>query len=145
MHYADTALPGQDGNIVIVGHSSDNIFNPGKYKFAFVLLNRLASGDTFYIQKDGKRYVYEIYKREVVSPTDTSVLGLQDQPATASLITCDPPGTSARRLVVIGKQISPAIASNKPAASQNKAAIESQTIPGNAPSLWSRLSNWLTH
>ncbi len=145
VHYADTALPGQDGNIVIVGHSSDNIFNPGKYKFAFVLLNRLASGDTFYIQKDGKRYVYEIYKREVVSPTDTSVLGLQDQPATASLITCDPPGTSARRLVVIGKQISPAIASNKPAASQNKAAIESQTIPGNAPSLWSRLSNWLTH
>ncbi len=30
VHYADTAVPGQNGNVVIVGHSSNNIFNKGR-------------------------------------------------------------------------------------------------------------------
>ncbi len=60
VHYADTADPGQNGNLVIVGHSSNNIFNKGKYKFAFVLLSRLETGDTFYLQKDGRRYTYQV-------------------------------------------------------------------------------------
>ena len=38
-HYSTTVLPGQKGNTAFFGHSSNNIFNPGKYKFAFVLLH----------------------------------------------------------------------------------------------------------
>ncbi|MBX4201348.1 sortase, partial [Candidatus Saccharibacteria bacterium] len=107
VHYADTATPGQNGNVVIVGHSSNNIFNQGKYKFAFVLLSRVDIGDTFYLQKDGKRYTYQVYDKKIVKPSDVSVLGLADKPATATLITCDPPGTSTNRLVVTAQQISP--------------------------------------
>ena len=70
VHYADTALPGQDGNGVIFGHSSNNILNPGSYKFAFVLLSRLDNGDTFYVQKDGKRYTYQVYQKDIVKPSD---------------------------------------------------------------------------
>lgn len=144
VHYADTAMPGQDGNLVIVGHSSNNIFNPGKYKFAFVLLSKLDSGDTFYIQKDGKRYTYAVYDKKIVSPTDVSVLGpIPDKPAVATLITCDPPGTSINRLVVRGEQVSPDIASNQPASGQNSVATTAKVVPGNSPSLWSRLWSWL--
>lgn len=143
VHYADTALPGQNGNVVIVGHSSNNIFNPGKYKFAFVLLSKLDSGDTFYLDKDGKRYTYEVYKKEIVSPNDVSVLGLADKPATASLITCDPPGTSNNRLVVTGVQIDPNPVANAAQATTNQLATSSQIIPGNSPTLWSRLVKWL--
>ncbi|HET9850762.1 MAG TPA: sortase [Candidatus Saccharimonadales bacterium] len=144
VHYADTAMPGQDGNLVIVGHSSNNILNPGRFKFAFVLLHDLQVGDTFFIQKDGKRYTYQVYERKIVSPTDVSVLGPADKPATASLITCDPPGTSNNRLVVIGQQISPDPSSNIAAnAHQNSLAVTSQTIPGNSPSLWSRITSGL--
>jgi LPXTG-site transpeptidase (sortase) family protein len=139
VHYADTASPGQNGNLVIVGHSSNNIFNKGKYKFAFVLLSRLESGDTFYIQKGGKRYTYQVYDKKIVKPSDVSVLGTTPKPATATLITCDPPGTSINRLVVIGQQISPDIASNAPGPGQNTIATSTQIIPGNSPSLWSRL------
>ena len=95
VHYADTAKPGENGNSVIVGHSSNNIFNKGDYKFAFVLLSRMETNDTFYLHKDGKRYTYRVYKKEVVSPTDVSVLSITDKPATATLITCDPPGSTA--------------------------------------------------
>ncbi|MBI2592167.1 class D sortase [Candidatus Saccharibacteria bacterium] len=143
LHYADTALPGQNGNMVIVGHSSNNIFNKGKYKFAFVLLNRLELGDTFYLQKDGQRYTYQVYKREIIEPTNVSVLGPRDKPATVSLITCDPPGTSTNRLVVVGEQISPDLASNAPTTTENVVATQTQLVPGNAQSLWSRIWDWL--
>ncbi len=142
VHYADTAVPGEDGNVVIVGHSSGNIFNAGKYKFAFSLLRALDTGDTFYLQKDSKRYTYQIYKKEVVKPTDVSVLGLTDKPASATLITCDPPGLSTNRLVVIGQQISPSPSANKPADTSNKLATSTALIPSDSPTLWSRLTHW---
>jgi sortase A len=143
VHYADTASPGQNGNTVIVGHSSNNIFNKGKYKFAFVLLSRLDNGDTFYLQKDGKRYTYEVYKKTIVKPTDVSVLGAADKPATATLITCDPPGTSINRLVVVGQQINPDPVNNAPQTAQNTLATTAAIVPGNSPSLWSRFWKWL--
>lgn len=139
LHYADTPKPGENGNLVIVGHSSNNIFNKGKYKFAFVLLRRLEPGDTFYLQKDGKRYTYQVYQKKVVKPSDVSVLGPADRPATASLITCDPPGTSINRLVVTGEQISPDPSKNKTSSVNNTQATKSKVIPSNAPSLWNRI------
>jgi len=145
VHYADTAMPGQDGNVVIVGHSSNNIFNPGKYKFAFVLLSRLDSGDTFYLDKDGKRYTYQVYRKQIVSPTDVSVLGPADRTATATLITCDPPGTSTNRLVVTAEQIDPSSAANTAQTTTNKLATQAAIIPGNSPTLWSRLVKWLSY
>ena len=144
VHYADTALPGQNGNGVIVGHSSNNIFNKGKYKFAFVLLNRLEIGDTFYLQKDGRRYTYQVYIREIVKPDDVSVLGTRDKPATVTLITCDPPGTTINRLVVVGEQIDPSPATNAAQTTQNSLAAQTVKIPGNSQSLWYRLTGWLS-
>lgn len=145
VHYADTALPGQNGNVVVVGHSSNNIFNPGRYKFAFVLLSKLENGDTFYLQKDGKRYTYQVYKKQVVSPSEVSVLGPAERPASATLITCDPPGTSTNRLVVVGEQIDPSPIGNVAQAAETNIAAQSSQLPGNAPSLWSRILKWLTY
>ena len=144
LHYADTALPGENGNIVIVGHSSNNIFNKGRYKFAFVLLNRLENGDTFTLTRDGKRYVYQVFKKAVVKPTDLAVLSPGTKVATAALVTCDPPGTSINRLVIIGEQISPAPTGNTAQRTTNQLAEQARIIPGNAPSLWHRLTGWIT-
>ncbi len=144
VNYGDSARPGENGNVVIVGHSSNNIFNKGRYKFAFVLLNRLEIGDTFHLQKDGQRYTYQVYEKKVVKPEDVSVLGARDKPATASLITCDPPGTSINRLVVVGEQIDPNPSTNKAAPASSQVTTQTKTIPSNAPSLWSRFTNWLS-
>jgi LPXTG-site transpeptidase (sortase) family protein len=145
LHYADTADPGQNGNVVIVGHSAVNVFNAGKYKFAFILLHKLDVGDTFYLQKDGKRFTYQVYDKEVVKPTDVAVLNPKPgRPATATLITCDPPGYNANRMVVIGQQIDPDPSSNLAAAAgTGTVASESSVVPGNSQTLWSRLTSWL--
>jgi len=139
VHYATTPNPGEKGNVVVFGHSSNNILNPGKYKFAFVLLSRLDTGDVFYLQKDGKRYAYKVFEKKIVEPTDISVLDpVPSKVATATLITCDPPGTSLHRLVVVGEQISPDPSGNTDSTAV-KASGKPAELPSNAPSLWSRI------
>ncbi len=141
VHYATTSHPGEKGNGAIFGHSSNNILNKGKYKFAFVLLSRLENGDTFYIEKDGVRYVYRVFQKEVVSPSEVSVLNdVPGKTSTITLITCDPPGTTINRLVVWGEQVSPDPAENT-ASTAKDASTSPETLAGNAESLWSRIWN----
>ena len=106
VHYANTALPGQNGNVAIFGHSSNDWWQPGNYKFVFVLLDKLAPGDQITINYQSKRYTYEVTGSQVVDPTDVAVLNQTPTP-TLSVITCTPPGTSWKRLVVTAKQIDP--------------------------------------
>jgi sortase A len=151
VHYPTTAFPGQAGNAAFFGHSSNNIFNPGKYKFAFVLLHELTVGDDFYLAYNDKLYTYQVTDRRIVKPTEISVLGpVAGQAYTATLITCDPPGTSNNRLVVIGEQIDPdPNASTVPTApdassSQSTTPASSGSLPGNGPGFLTRLWRSLT-
>lgn len=140
VHYPTTALPGQNGNAAYFGHSSNNIFNKGKYKFAFVLLHTLQPGDTFYLTYNGQVYAYKVISRDIVNPDQVGVLGpVPGQPATATLITCDPPGTSLHRLIVVGQQISPDPAGNS-ASSATSQTGSTTNLPGNGPTLWSRFA-----
>ncbi|HVV25910.1 MAG TPA: sortase [Candidatus Saccharimonadales bacterium] len=139
VHYPTTVLPGQNGNAAFFGHSSNNIFNKGKYKFAFVLLHELVNGDTFYLTYNGKVYAYKVISKTIVDPSDVGVLGpVPGQTATATLITCDPPGTSIHRLVVVGQQISPDPSTNA-AATTPRASGTAGNLPGNGPTLLSRV------
>lgn len=139
VHYDTTPKPGQNGNLAIIGHSSNNILNKGRYKFAFVLLNRLDNGDLFYITENGIRYTYKVFSKKVVSASDVSVLQPTRKVASATLITCDPPGTSINRLVVVAEQIDPDPSLNQ--ASNEEPVKQPEVLPGNAPSLWQRIKN----
>lgn len=147
VHYPTTARPGQVGNASFFGHSSNNIFNKGKYKFAFVMLRTLEIGDTFYLTYEGKVYVYKVFEKRVVPPTEVSVLDpVAGKRATATLITCDPPGTSLNRLIVVGEQISPGPEGNTESAQAPISAPATQPVsntelPGNGPTLLGRMLN----
>lgn len=139
VHYVTTPSPGEKGNSVIFGHSSSNILNKGKYKFAFLLLKSLEKEDTFIVQKDGKKFVYKVYNKYVTSPTDISVLGPTDRTATMTLITCDPPGTSTNRLIIQAEQIFPDPDANTDSSAKSVGTPEK--VPGNSESLWHRIFN----
>ncbi len=138
VHYGETALPGSIGNNVIVGHSSSNFFNKGKYKFAFVLLDELEENDTFILHHEGTRYVYRVFNSQIIEPNDFSLIQPTSN-AITTLITCTPPGTNWRRLVIQGEQISPEPRRDD---SDQKAIspqdIETQIIPSNSQSFWDR-------
>lgn len=141
-HYPTTPKPGTQGNAAFFGHSSNNIFNKGEYKFAFVLLNQLVEGDTFYLTYDKKIYVYKVITKTVVDPSQVEVLNsVPGKTSTATLITCDPPGTTLKRMVVVGEQISPDPSGNtapEPVA-ETIQATSAASLAGNAPTLGGRL------
>jgi LPXTG-site transpeptidase (sortase) family protein len=126
VHYANTAQPGQPGNGVYVGHSSNAPWVPGRYKFVFTALEHVNVGDTFYIHQNSKQYQYKVVTKKVVNPHDTSVLNSGDKP-TATLITCTPVGTSLNRLVIVGEQIHPKPASG----AAQKPTTQPSVLPGN--------------
>ncbi|HEX5796817.1 MAG TPA: sortase [Candidatus Saccharimonadales bacterium] len=142
VHYSITPDPGEKGNSVIVGHSSSNILNSGKYKFAFLLLKSLENGDTFYVQKDRKRYVYKVFDKFVTSPTDVSVLNPTSRTATMTLITCDPPGLSVNRLIIQAEQIYPNPKNNKTSSVNVTNEKKPEKLGGNSISLWQRIVDW---
>jgi sortase A len=144
VHYGPTAVPGQNGNVVIVGHSSGVAWAPGNYKWIFTLLNKLKTGDQIEISYQGINYVYQVTGSEVISPTDMSVLNQTSTP-TLSVITCTPVGTSTNRLVIHAKQISPSPVKTmaKPAP---KLAPVAKDLPGgsdHSTSFWGSVGHWV--
>jgi len=101
IQYHETAFPGQLGNAVIFGHSVlPQFFNPKSYMTIFSTLYRLKTGDEIYIDFDTVRYKYLIADIYEVQPTDLSVLEQRFDNRYLTLITCSPPGTYLRRLII---------------------------------------------
>ncbi len=101
IHYGGTAYPGDFGNAVIFGHSVlPQFFNPKDYMTIFSLLPTLKYGDEIIINFDGARYRYQVEEMVEVKPEDLSILEQRFDDSYISLVTCVPPGTYLRRLVV---------------------------------------------
>ncbi len=130
--------PGQVGNTVLSGHSSNDVIDSGSYKFIFARLDRLGKGDTIYLNYESKRYTYTITKTEVVKPTEVSKLVYPTTKPVLTLITCTPIGTSLNRLLVTAEQVSPTPGQATPAP-DTTANTEPASIPGNSPTFLQRL------
>jgi sortase A len=102
--YPGTANPGQPGNTVLFGHSVlPQFFNPKNYLTIFSTLPTLKDGDEILVNFDGVNYRYLVEEMVEVSPEDTSVLEQRYDDSYITLITCVPPGTYLRRLIVRGR------------------------------------------
>lgn len=143
VHYANTGLPGEVGNNVIFGHSTNNFWNSGKYKTAFVLLDRLELEDTFEIHYESKRYIYQIYEKKVINPDDFSIITQGVTEPIVTLVTCTPPGTSWQRLVIQARQISPEPEASSSTKSNTLPDGIEGDIPSNAKTPWESLTGWL--
>jgi sortase A len=131
------SLPGQVGNTVISGHSSNDIIDQGQYKFIFARLDHLVAGDTIFLNYESKRYSYTITKKEVVLPTEVSKLVYETTKPVLTLITCTPLGTSEKRLLVTAEQVSPSPAEAAPAPTTS--SNDTASIPGNSPTFLQRI------
>ena len=136
------SVPGEIGNTVLSGHSSNDLFDPGDYKFIFAQLDKLDTGDTIYANYNGTRYTYVVTKKTVVAPTDVQALVYPTNKPILTLITCTPLGTSRNRLLVTAEQVSPdpASAATAPAGSGQTSGDGATTIPGDSsPTLLEKL------
>jgi len=109
-HYKGTALPGQVGTSFVYGHSVlPWFYNPQNYKTIFSKLDTLDIGDSFFVDYDNKIYVYKVESKTKVSPKKVNPLA-EIKPkylneSTMVLMTCSPPGTNLKRLLVSAVRI----------------------------------------
>lgn len=104
VHYLAKSLPGEYGNVTIFGHSTlPQLYNTNDYKTIFTYLSSLEEGDKIYVKLEEVVYEYEIYNMFVIKPDEISVLDQRYDNAYLTLITCVPPGTYWKRLVVRAK------------------------------------------
>ncbi|MFC1622073.1 sortase [Patescibacteria group bacterium] len=104
-HYKGTALPGQVGNTFIFGHSVLPVFyNPRNYKTIFSKLGDLKMGDEFYVKYNNKTLTYKVEGLVELAPSKVAPLAEMKpkylNESTMVLMTCSPPGTKLRRLMV---------------------------------------------
>jgi sortase A len=96
-HLADTALPGESGNVVLAGHR-DTFFRP---------LKRVRAGDAITLKTRNGDFEYLVESTAVVPPGDVQVL----QPTggrTLTLITCFPfsyVGPAPDRFIVRAREL----------------------------------------
>lgn len=103
IQYEGTAFPGQFGNTVIFGHSAlPQFFSPTNYVSIFSTLPSLKKKDVVLIDFDGVGYKYVVTNIFEVEPDDISVLEQRFDDSYLTLVTCVPPGTYLRRLIVEG-------------------------------------------
>ncbi len=109
-HYPKSAAPGQNGNAVISGHSSNYFWVKGDYNYIFKDLNNLEQGDVItatIVQKNGRviTYHYRIIDKFISAPDDERIFNEIEGQSTITLSTCWPLGTNFKRLIVKAEMI----------------------------------------
>ena len=100
-HVVGTSLPvgGSSTHAVLSAHSgmaSSKLFSD---------IDQLEKGDVFYIHVLGEVLAYEVDSINIVLPTDTSLLQIEEGKDFVTLVTCTPFGVNTHRLLVRGHRV----------------------------------------
>lgn len=98
-----SANPGQKGNIFIFAHSTDIPANFNQYNAVFYLLYKLQPGDEVFLTYQGNQYRYVVESISIAGKKEVDYLRSENSDPTLTLMTCWPPGTTLKRLLVKGR------------------------------------------
>ena len=104
-HAKGTNFPGQGKTIYLFSHSTNSPINIARYNAVFYLLGKLEKGDRVIIYFLDQEHDYVVTDKFITAANDTSWLKDDGSGERLVLQTCDPPGTSWRRLLVIARPI----------------------------------------
>lgn len=100
-YFTTSNNPIEKGTSVIFGHSTlPQLFSESNYKTIFANLHTLKTGDEFTVSVENKNYTYKIFSIEIVNPTDPNIFSQSFDNSYITLVTCTPPGTVWKRLIV---------------------------------------------
>jgi sortase A len=101
VHFPGTAVPPSRGTAAIFGHSTlPQLYDRKNYKTIFANIHELSIGDTIIVSANNTLYTYKIYAMEITDPEDTSYLTQSYDSSYLDIVTCTPPGTTWKRLIV---------------------------------------------
>jgi sortase A len=91
-HWPGTAMPGENGNVVVAGHRTS-------HGAAFRNIDQLVAGDIVQFNTAAGVFEYTVTGTQIVTP-DANWIVDQTENATATLFACHPPGSVSYRIVV---------------------------------------------
>lgn len=101
IHFPGSALPGEPGQTVILGHSAIHNWPKTKYAWVFTYLNELTEGDEIFVFFNHRKYPYSVTKKFFLDKGED----LSEEPLTNSenvliLLSCWPPGKDRQRIAL---------------------------------------------
>jgi len=104
VHYYGPLNPVQKGSSIIYGHSTlPQWFDPKNYKTIFATLHTMQLDDEIFLTVEGKIYRYKVSSIHVTEPDDIEIFSQTYDDSYLTLVTCTPPGTIWKRLIVRAK------------------------------------------
>ncbi|MFH0770992.1 MAG: sortase [Candidatus Peregrinibacteria bacterium] len=105
--YPHSALPGEQGALIIAGHSSppDDRAKGSAFGRIFERLSDLVRGDSVTISDHTLAFGYRVTGTMIVDAKSTDILRQETGKNLLKLITCYPVGSDAQRLVVIAEEM----------------------------------------
>jgi len=102
VHYPGSALPGERGIVVLMGHSAPFGWPNIKYDRVFSKIIDLEEGDKIMISFNHFLYPYQVIEKHIFSREEEEEFLAQERDQKwLALSTCYPPGKDFQRLVVI--------------------------------------------
>jgi len=99
-HALGTGKPGEGKNIFLFAHSSADLLTATRYNSVFYLLHKLEEGSLISVWYQGSEYKYQVNSVKYVSSSSIEYLRDPGNEETLTLMTCWPPGTTFKRLIV---------------------------------------------
>ena len=124
------------------GHSSNDLFDTGDYKFIFAQLDKLKQGDVIYANYNGTRYTYSVTRTEVVMPNQVNRVQVGTDKPMLTLITCVPLGTAEKRLLVFAETKFSPDPKKAEAPSKEEVPSKEAVLPRNSLTFFERLFSW---
>ena len=101
INVAGSALPAENGDMLIAGHSSYYSWSKGKYKNIFAGLVKAKEGDSIVIRRKDLTNFYKVSEIKQIGGNDNLDLHIGGTYSkNLYLMTCVPVGTSWRRLII---------------------------------------------
>lgn len=105
--YPHSVLPGEQGVLIIAGHSSppDHRAQGSAFGRIFERLTELRKGESVLVTDDEETFRYRVTDTMIVDAGSTDILRQEKDRSLLKLITCYPVGSDAKRFIVIAEKI----------------------------------------
>lgn len=102
-HARGSSLPNQKGTVFLFAHSAQDFYKASEYNAVFYLLYKLQAGDSITLYFDKKPVNYLVRELSYVEESEIKYLTENTADDRLILMTCWPPGTTLKRLLVIAE------------------------------------------
>jgi len=101
VHYYESALPGENGQALFLGHSAPSGWPKINYDWVFSKVNDLVEGDEIIINYNGGEYRYSVTQKFILKQgDDVPNEDLTNSKSMVVLISCWPPGVNYKRIAI---------------------------------------------